>query len=100
MGSQISEGELPRLLQRAREQLAYFRRVYRVAPCTQAEEDMALCAMAEAIHSFESHKPGLTAAAVGNVSVRYEKGVQEKQLQRMLFRKASIYLDIRRGVEV
>ena len=54
-----------------------------------------MCAMAETLYSQK--KEGLCAAAVGGVTVRYEKG---RPLRRQLMEQAAIYLDIYRGVTV
>ena len=43
---------------------------------------------------------GFSAATVGGVSVRYDQTEEaDRRLARELYRKASIYLDIYRGVE-
>ena len=61
---------------------------------------MAICAMAEAVYAASRRRAGVTAANIGNVSVRYENGEHaNKSLQRELYQRAGIYLDIYRGAQ-
>jgi hypothetical protein len=56
--------------------------------------------MAEALYAHSKRRGGISAASVGEVSVHYEGSTQaDRQLNRELYEKASIYLDICRGVE-
>ena len=55
---------------------------------------MAICAMAESL--WQNRNKGITSANIGSVSVRYE--TDRNILRRELYDKASIYLDIYRGV--
>ena len=98
LGSKIPERAFPGALSQARAALSRLRRIYQVAQATAVEENMALCAMAEAIYEFD--KAGNVASAtVGSVSVRYLSGEDaQRRLGRELYRRACIYLDIRRGV--
>ena len=107
-GGSIPECEWPRLGSRANEQLARYKRVYTVsAPdgCTDAE-DMAVCAMAEAMYGFELIANGeggaVQSASIGSVSVNYGRvsGVDMSPAgqARELYRCACRYLDICRGV--
>lgn len=93
LGTDIPEKAFSGLAVRAAQSLQAFRRQYQVRTEDEVSEKMALCAMAEVLHS--GAKPGITAASVGSVSVRYESG---QSLQRRLLEAARIYLDIYRGV--
>ena len=89
-GVDIPEEEWEHHARRAEEQLARYKRIYQVsAPCPGAE-DMAVCAMAEALYAFELLASyGSTADQSLDLSPRG----QEKEL----YRCASRYLDIYRG---
>lgn len=95
LGTLIPEKDFAPAAQRAHEALEQFRRIYRVESSGAVSEQMALCAMAEAVYAASQRAGNVTATTVGKVSVRY--GSQEP-LQRQLLRKAAIYLDIKRGV--
>ena len=99
LGEVIPEKAFASLAQRARDVLESFERTYQVAVCGEDSYRMAICAMAETLYAFRKRGAGVTAASVGEVSVRYEGGDNAYgSLQRELYRKASIYLDITRGV--
>lgn len=91
LGSAIPEKAFSGVAGRAREALEGLKRRYRVHIPGDTSEKMAICAIADAIYS---HRPGLTAATVGSVSVRYNAG----DLQKQILAAARIYLDIYRGV--
>lgn len=101
LGSQIPEKAFPEMALRAGEHLERIRRNYRVTVEGTDSLNMALCAMAEALYAHSKRRSGMTAASVGDVSVRYEGAESAgKNLQRELYDKASIYLEISRGVGV
>ena len=95
MGSLIPEREFASLAARARDYLEQLCRVYLVEGGADARA-MALCAMAEVIHGYGNSR-FLGSATVGSVSVRFNSG-DARELSKELYRKAGIYLDIRRGV--
>ena len=99
LGSLIPEKAFPEMALRAGEHLERIRRNYRVTVSGTDSLNMALCSMAETIYNHSKRRSGMTAASVGQVSVRYE-GTESagRSLQRELYEKASIYLDISRGV--
>ena len=100
LGSVIPEKAFRGLARRAREILDRFCRIYRVSTEGEDSRKLAVCAMAESLYIHSKHRGGITAASVGEVSVRYEDGAQsDRQLNRELYEKASIYLDFCRGVE-
>ena len=86
----------PAAAARAAAVLEDYERRYRVSCPGPDSRRMALCAMAEVIHGYGSSR-FLGSATVGSVSVRFDSG-GAKELSRELYRKAGIYLDIRRGV--
>lgn len=89
-GRLIPESDFVSAICRAREILAGFKARYRVSG-DENRENMALCAMAEVVYAT-SQNPGIASASVGSVSVKYDKS------QADLYRVASRYLDIYRGV--
>ncbi len=98
-GSAIPEKAFTGMAYRARETLSRFQRIYRVEVPGEDSLKMAICAMAEAIYAHSKRRGGVTAATVGEASVRYENSDRaERQLRRELYEQASIYLDISRGV--
>lgn len=100
-GSAIPEKAFAGMASRAKEALDRFQRIYRVQVPGEDSLKMAICAMAESIYAHGKRRGGVTAATVGEASVRYESGQRaDRQLSRELYEKASIYLDISRGVEV
>ena len=100
LGSLIPEKAFPEMALRAGEYLARFQRNYRVDVFGTDSLKMAICAMAETLYAHAKRRGGVVAAAAGEVSVRYESGESgRKSLQRELYEKASIYLEISRGVD-
>ena len=98
-GSLIPERAFYGLALQAKAVLEYFRRIYQVEVPGEDSLKMAVCAMAEVLHAYGKHRGGVVAASAGEVSVRYaQNGHTDRQLQRELYEKASIYLDIYRGV--
>lgn len=83
--------------------LEQYKRNYTVTAPDANAEDMAICAMADALYYFaNSQNDVVTSASIGAVSVNYagQKGVDlsPKAQERELFRCASQYLEIYRGV--
>ena len=100
MGDLIPEKAFSGMALRAGAYLQRLQRIYRVASPGEDSLKMAVCAVAEAIYGASRHRSGVTAATVGQVSVRYEGSDRtDAMLRRELYEKASIYLDITRGVE-
>jgi len=101
LGSLIPEKAFPGTVQRAKEMLDRFCRIYRVTVPGEDSLRMAICAMAESLYAHSKRRGGITAASVGEASVHYEDSrLADRQLSRELYEKAGIYLDISRGVEV
>ena len=104
-GTAIEQGDVPELIRRAGDQLAMYRRFYRVEG-DETEAKMALCAMAEVIGYFDAAQNGeggLRYAKVGTVSVS-GKGIYSavdispQAQEKELYRTACRYLDIYRGI--
>lgn len=99
LGSSVPEKVFPGIALQAWAALERFQRIYRVEVPGEDSLKMAICAMAESLYAASKRRGGVAAATAGEVSVRYETGSQaDRQLQRELYEKASIYLDIYRGV--
>ena len=94
LGSAIPETAFSGVAAQAQRYLARFKRVYRVESSGEAAESMAVCAMAECL--WNRRNQGVSSANVGSVSVHYH--TDRSALSRDLYEKASIYLDIYRGV--
>ena len=94
LGSAIPEKAFSGVAAQAQRVLTKFKQVYRVESSGQDAEALAICAMAETL--WQNRNKGLTSANIGSVSVRYE--TDRSALRRELYDKASIYLDIYRGV--
>ena len=92
---------------RAMAQLNRYKRIYTVkVPQDEPDaEKMAVCAMADAMHSFDlivNGEGGVQSASIGSVSTSYG-GQQTVDISPVaqsmeLYRCASMYLDIYRGV--
>ena len=98
-GCAIPEKAFAGMALRAGEILSRFQRIYQVSVPGEDSLKMAICAMAESLYAHSKRRGGVTGATVGETSVRYESGERaDKQLNRELYEKASIYLEISRGV--
>ena len=109
-GGAIAEENWPTYEARAAAQLARYKRIYTVTvpeDSTDAE-NMAVCAMAEALQSFDLIANGeggaVQSASIGSVSTSYGSSgsnavdITPKGQARELYRIACLYLDIYRGV--
>ena len=95
LGSAIPETVFSGVAAQAQRYLDRYKRIYRVVSSGEEAENMAICAMAEVL--WRERNAGVASASVGSVSVRYDTA--RGTLQRELFEKASIFLDISRGVK-
>jgi hypothetical protein len=105
-GGRCLEGEqLQEFLLRAEEELAALERSYEVREAAPDGRRKAICAMAEALHYFDTAQNGtggLRYMSVGTVSVS-GKGVYSAvdispaAARRELYRCAGLYMDIYRG---
>ena len=87
LGSAIPEKAFSGVAAQARQWLRYFKNHYRVTSSGGEAERLAMCAMAEAL--WHQHSGALVFPGKG----------ETKSLGRELYEKASIYLDIYRGVK-
>lgn len=94
LGSAIPEKAFSGVAVQAQGYLDRFKAVYRVESSGEQAERMALCAMAETL--WQRRNSGLHTANVGSVTVRYAG--DRPALLGELYEKATIYLDIYRGV--
>lgn len=108
-GGSISAEEWPGYEARASEQLARYKRIYTVTiPDDDPDaEKKAICAMAEALHGFDLIANGeggaVKSASIGSVSASFggmdAVDISPKGQAKELYRCASLYLDIYRGVD-
>ena len=106
-GSGITSEEWPAYERQGADQLARYKRIYQVKALRPRAADMAVCAMAEALHSFDLLASGeggpVQSASIGSVSVSYGGAAGQsidlspKGREKELYRCASLYLDIYRG---
>ena len=106
-GSSLTIDEWQMFEKRAADQLAHYKRIYTVTAPDETAEAMAICAMADALACFATVQNGaggpVTSASIGSVSVSYAGAsaavdLSPKGQARELYRCASQYLDIYRGV--
>lgn len=102
LGGSIPEAEFPRLANRAGEQLSKYKHLYTVTGDVAAE-NMATCAMADALYYFETAQNGglVTSSSIGSVSSSQKTegvDISAKAQSKELYRCACLHLDIYRGV--
>lgn len=99
LGGSIPEADFPRLAKRAGEQLARYKRIYTVTAPETDSEDMAVCAMADAMYYFETAQNAPQSASIGSVSSSRGSAadVSPRAQAAELYRCARLYLDIYRG---
>lgn len=95
-GDSIPQEEFPRLAARAEAQLARYKRMYRVAAPDGNAEDMALCAMADALYFFEQAQGG-GSVSIGSVT-ESRPALSPREQAAELYRSAGLYLRMYRGV--
>lgn len=103
LGDSITGDEWPLYEKRAGEELNRYKRIYTVTAPETDSENMAVCAMADALAFFAAAQNGTEAvksASIGSVSVSYDSSVDisPKGQAKELYRCASLYLEISRGV--
>lgn len=106
-GSTISLYDWETYESRASAQLSRYKRIYTIKAPDENSEAFAVCAMAEALNSFDLIANGeggaVQSASIGSVSVGYGSGgtnaidISPKAQARELYRCACLYLDIYRG---
>jgi len=101
LGGSIPTAQFPRLAARAAEKLAQYKRNYTVtAPATDSE-DKAICAMADALYYYETVQNEPQSSSIGSVSSSRGTSIDisPKAQAAELYRSASLYLEIYRGVK-
>ncbi|WP_050697611.1 head-tail connector protein [Anaeromassilibacillus senegalensis] len=94
--------EFSRLTARAQAQLDRYKRIYTVTAPDADSENMAVCAMADALYYYETAQSGelVTSSSIGSVSSSRQApqiDISPKAQARELYRCACLYLDISRG---
>lgn len=106
-GGPIPESEWPNYEFRSETQLNRYKRIYTVTvpDYNPDAESMAICAMADALYSFDliaNGEGGVQSASVGSVSTSYGSqqavDISPAGQSRELYKCASLYLNIYRGV--
>ncbi len=102
LGDSVPESEFAAFARDAKAQLAHYKRIYTVTAPQPDSEDMALCAMVDALYYFAQAQSGNAGShvSIGSVSssaqtmqVDVSPAAQEKEL----YRCARQYLEIYRG---
>lgn len=102
-GDSVPENEFTAFARDASAQMERYKRIYTVTPTGENSEQMALCAMIDALYYFAWAQSGGAAASVsvGSVSSSRSQGAQPdlspKAQSLELYRCACLYLDIYRG---
>ena len=92
------------LLKQATAKLEHYKRIYTVTAPDEKAEKMAICAMIDALYFYATAQNGemVSSASIGSVSVNYNApktvDLSPKAQEKELFRCASLYLEIYRGV--
>lgn len=106
-GAAIPVDEQQRYLMAAADKLVLYDRIYTVVAPDESAEHNAICAMADAMYQFDLIANGeagaVKSASIGSVSVSYgfsanAVDISPKGQERELYRCATMYLDIYRGV--
>lgn len=99
LGGSIPQEDFPRMAARANAQLAKYKRIYTVTAPDSNSENMAICAMADALYYFETVTNMPQSASIGSVSSSMGNTVDisPRAQARELYRCTSLYLDIYRG---
>ena len=101
LGDTIPEAAFSGMAAQAQSVLERFRRIYRVESTGPDAESMAVCAMAETIYGGLKSRGGISSASAGTVSVHYDSSkTGHGAMMKELYDRASVYLDIYRGVRV
>lgn len=95
LGTAIPEAAFLPVAKQAAAILERFKNLYVVQSPGAESEKLAICAMAETLYENARRGGGVSAARVGSMSVQY---ASSQSVNRQLYQKARIYLDIYRGV--
>ncbi len=102
LGDSIPHSAFAPLAREAQAQLERYKRIYTVTAPQPNSEDMALCAMADALYYFQQVQSGALGSSVhiGSVSSSAQTtqvDVSPQAQEKELYRCARQYLDIYRG---
>lgn len=103
-GGMVSPEDWPAAEREAAAKLRRYKKIYTVAAETPDAENMAVCAMAEALVHFAEAQNGaaVSSASIGSVSESYSGAssvdLSPKRQEKDLYKAASLYVDIYRGV--
>lgn len=98
-GDSITADEFDRIALRVQAVLDKYKRIWTVKEPTEDAEEMALCAMADAFYFYEAKQNEYQSSSIGSVSS--SKGGMDISTQaqdREMYKCASLYLDIYKGV--
>lgn len=101
-GDSVSQQEFKAYARDAAATLERYRRIYTVTPLAENSEQMAMCAMIDALYYFTMVQNGGLSASVSVGSVSTSKAqaslpdISPKAQSRELYRCALLYLDINR----
>lgn len=108
VGNAIAETDWAGYCSRAAAQLERYKRIYTVTAPDDEAEKKAICAIADAMYSFDLAANGeggpLSSASIGSVSVSYGGlsgtaiDISPKGQAKEFLRCARLYLDIYRGI--
>lgn len=101
-GSSVPQEDFTRLELRAKAELTRYKRIYTVSASNETDEDMALCAMVDALYYYETAINGgiITSSTIGSVSSSAQGNlidITPKAQAKELYRCACLYLNIYRG---
>ena len=105
-GVSIAQEDWPVYEAQATAQLSRYKRIYTVSAPDENAESMAICSMADTFAYIAAVQNGaggqIASASIGSVSTSYASGqgvdISDAGQSRELYRAASMYLDIYRGV--
>ncbi len=100
-GTIPTEADFRDLSREAEAQLRRYERIYTVEGDDDARS-MAICAMADSLYAFQVAQTSgsIASSSIGSVSTGYnvaEVDASPKAQSQELYRRASLYLDIKRG---
>lgn len=105
-GDLITISEWNTYARQAEAKLNRYKKMYTVRPNSINSEEMAMCAMAEAMHNFDvlaNGEGGVQSASIGSVSASFaapKVDISAPAQEAELYKCATLYLCIYRGIGV
>lgn len=105
LGDSIPESDWPRVERRAAEKLETLKRAYTLTPIIENADDMATCALADAVNYYEtavsgglfqSSSIGSVSSSSGGVAVDTSKAAQETEYLDCIRPYFDVYKGVRR----